>query len=81
MTMIAVQKINPRQYRKVTTLLMLSVWGMGMVIGSLIFLYIGCRLDQILGTEPHFMLGLFILMIFICNVRLYREAKARIKDL
>jgi F0F1-type ATP synthase assembly protein I len=79
--MIAVQKISPRQYRSFTTVLVLSVWGMGMVIGSLIFLYIGHFLDGILGTQPHFMLGLFILMVFIGNVRLYREAKARIKDL
>lgn len=79
--MIAIQKITPRKYRVFSSVLMFSIWGMGMVIGSLIFFYLGYRLDEVFGTEPHFMLGLFILTIFVCNVRLYRKAKSRIEDL
>jgi hypothetical protein len=34
-----------------------------------------------LGTAPNFMLGLFMLAIFICVMRLYQEAKQRMKEL
>ncbi len=79
--MIATHKINRRQYQGFTGVLMLSAWGMAMVIASFLFLYIGYRLDEMLGTEPNFMLGLFMLAIFICVMRLYREATIRMKDL
>lgn len=79
--MIATQKINRRQYQSFTGVLMLSAWGMAMVMASFLFLYIGYRLDEMLGTEPNFMLGLFMLAIFICVMRLYREATIRMKDL
>lgn len=79
--MIATHKINRRQYQSLTGVLMISAWGMAMVMASFLFLYIGYCLDEMLGTEPNFMLGLFMLAIFICVMRLYREAKARMKDL
>lgn len=79
--MIATQKINHKQYRGFTGVLMLSAWGMAMVIASFLFLYIGHLLDAMLGTAPNFMLGLFILAIFICVMRLYQEAKQRMKEL
>jgi F0F1-type ATP synthase assembly protein I len=79
--MIATQKINHKQYQGFTGVLMLSAWGMAMVIASFLFLYIGHLLDEMLGTEPNFMLGLFMLAIFICVMRLYQEAKQRMKEL
>ncbi|MCK7504302.1 MAG: AtpZ/AtpI family protein [Desulfobacterales bacterium] len=79
--MIATQKINHKQYQGFTGVLMLSAWGMAMVIASFLFLYIGHLLDEMLGTAPNFMLGLFMLAIFICVMRLYQEAKQRMKEL
>ena len=79
--MIATQKINHKQYQGFTGVLMLSAWGMAMVIASFLFLYIGHLLDEMLGTEPNFMLGLFMLAIFICVMRLYQEAKQKMKEL
>ena len=79
--MIATQKINHKQYQGFTGVLMLSAWGMAMVIASFLFLYIGHLLDEMLGTAPNFMLGLFMLAIFICVMRLYQEAKQKMKDL
>jgi len=38
------------------------------------FLYIGYRLDQWLGTAPNFMFGLFFLAIVTTIGRLYQEA-------
>ena len=79
--MIATHKINRRQYQNLAGIFMLSAWGFAMVIASFLFLYIGHILDEILGTAPNFMLGLFMLAIFICVMRLYQEAKRRMKDL
>ena len=79
--MIATQKINHKQYQGFTGVLMLSAWGMAMVIASFLFLYIGHLLDEMLGTAPNFMLGLFMLAIFICVMRLYQEAKQKMKEL
>jgi Ca2+/Na+ antiporter len=56
------------------SILMLSAWGFVIVIASLLFLYIGLRLDEWLGTEPNFMLGLFFLAIVTSIGRLYQEA-------
>ena len=79
--MIATQKINHKQYQSFTGVLMLSTWGMAIVIASFLFLYIGHLLDEMLGTAPNFMLGLFMLAIFICVMRLYQEAKQKMKNL
>jgi hypothetical protein len=62
------------------SILMLSAWGFAMVIASFLFLYVGHLLDEILGTSPNFMLGLFFLAIFLCVMRLYQEAWKQRKD-
>jgi F0F1-type ATP synthase assembly protein I len=64
----------------VGSILMLSAWGFTMVIASFLFLYVGHLLDGIFGTTPNFMLGLFLLSIFLCIMRLYQEACAKRKD-
>ena len=79
--MIATHKIHHKQYQALNGILMMSAWGFAMVIASFLFLYIGHLLDEKLGTAPNFMLGLFMLAIFICVMRLYQEAKKRMKDL
>jgi F0F1-type ATP synthase assembly protein I len=62
-------------------MLMISAWGFALVIASFLFLWLGFKLDQYLGTAPNFMFGLFFLAIFICVMRLYQEAKQRMKEL
>jgi F0F1-type ATP synthase assembly protein I len=78
--MIATQKAQLEQLGNVKQVVMLSAWGFTMVIVSFLFLYIGHLLDGILGTSPNFMLGFFILGLFLCMMRLYQEACAKRKD-
>lgn len=56
------------------SILMLSAWGFAMVFSSFLFLYVGHMLDELLGTAPNFMLGLFFLAIFLSVMCLYQEA-------
>ncbi len=70
-----------RQYQKMSGILMISAWGFAMVIASFLFLWLGYKLDEYMGTTPNFMFGLFFLAIFVCVMRLYHEARQRMKDL
>ena len=72
--MIAIHKTHHAQLNNVKQVVMLSAWGFTMVIVSFLFLYIGHLLDGVLGTSPNFMLGFFILGLFLCMMRLYQEA-------
>jgi F0F1-type ATP synthase assembly protein I len=69
-----------RQMHQLGSILMLSAWGLAIVASSFLFLYVGHLLDQWLGTEPNFMLGLFFLAIVTTIGRLYREAWLKRKD-
>jgi len=71
---------NTHQMNNLGSILMLSAWGFAMVIASFLFLYVGHMLDEILGTSPNFMLGLFFLAIFLSVMRLYQEAWKQRKD-
>ena len=57
----------------------ISAWGIVIVVSSFMFLYAGRWIDAQLNTEPSFMLGLFILAIFLCIWRLYKEAIMHMK--
>ncbi|MCX5834985.1 MAG: AtpZ/AtpI family protein [Deltaproteobacteria bacterium] len=57
--------------------LVLSAWSFAMVISSFVFMYVGYLIDELLNTSPNFMLGLFVLAIFLCVGRLYRDAWIR----
>ncbi|HNQ18539.1 MAG TPA: AtpZ/AtpI family protein [Smithellaceae bacterium] len=59
---------------------MLSAWGFAMVIASFLFLYVGHLLDTLFGTAPNFMLGFFLLAVFLCVMRFYQEAWKKRKD-
>jgi len=56
-------------------LLMVSAWGAVLVIASFLFLFVGQWIDVRVGTEPFFMLGLFILAVFLVIARLYMESR------
>jgi F0F1-type ATP synthase assembly protein I len=60
------------------TIMMLSAQGFVIAIASFLFLYIGHMLDDILGTAPNFMLGLFFLALVTTIGRLYQEAWKKI---
>jgi F0F1-type ATP synthase assembly protein I len=59
---------------------MLSAWGFALVIASSSFLCLGHLLDELLGTDPKFMLGLFLLAIIGCFIELYQETLKILKD-
>jgi apolipoprotein N-acyltransferase len=76
--MLTIHKTQPNN---IGLILMLSAWGFTMVIASFLFLYVGHLLDGIFGTAPSFMLGLFLLSIFLCIMRLYQEACTKRKNI
>ncbi len=78
--MLATHKTHSVQLNDMKQVMMLSAWGFTMVIVSFLFLYIGHLLDGLLGTSPNFMLGFFILGLFLCMMRLYQEASAKRKN-
>jgi len=65
-----------RERKDKTTLksiVMISAWGLIMVISSFIFMYVGRWIDVSFNTEPAFMIGMLFLGICLCIFRLYRE--------
>ena len=79
--MLTTHKTHQEHLSNVGSILMLSAWGFTMVIASFLFLYVGHLLDGIFGTAPSFMLGLFLLSIFLCIMRLYQEACTKRKNI
>ena len=75
------QKAKQEQYAKLGGILMLSAWGIAMVVSSFLFLYVGYLIDEILGTTPNIMLLSFFIALGICSWKLYTEAKKRGLDL
>jgi len=62
---------DPSSFRGI---IMLSAWGLALVLASFVFLWLGYLLDELLGTSPKLMIGLFFLAIIGCFVALYEEA-------
>ena len=69
---------NPELFREI---IMLSAWGFALALASFLFLWIGKLLDDLLGTSPKFMLGLFFLAIIGCFIELYQGALKIMKDI
>lgn len=69
------KKVERREngIKNLNQLVTLSAWGAILVIASFLFLFVGRWIDANLHTEPGFMIGLFILAIFLCIGRLYIE--------
>ena len=72
---------NRETFNKLSGIMMLSAWGLAMVLSSFLFLYIGYLVDEILGTTPNFMLCSFFLAIGLCMWRIYKDASKRGKDM
>lgn len=74
-------RITRKQFESFGGIMMLSAWGVAIVVSSFLFLYIGYLVDEILGTTPNFMLISFFTAIGLCVWRLYQEARSREKNL
>ena len=61
-------------------IIILSAWGFVLVVASFLFLWLGYILDEMLGTAPIFMLGLFFAAVIGCFIELYVEAWKTMKD-
>ena len=72
MSVIA-RKTHPIAAVSFHVIIMLSAWGFALVITSCLFLWLGHLLDELLGTAPKFMLGLFFLSIIGCFLEIYHE--------
>ena len=70
-------KTRPRQI-DFSHVLVVGAWGFAIVIASMLFLYVGHLIDEMLNTPPTFMLGLFFLALVLCIGRLYKEAWDRV---
>ncbi len=75
--MAAHVKTRPRQI-DFSHVLVIGSWGFAIVIASMLALYMGYLLDEMLQTPPTFMLGLFFLALLLCIGRLYKDAWDRI---
>ena len=67
----------PRQI-DLSHVLVIGAWGFAIVIASMLFLYVGHMIDEMLNTPSTFMLGLFFLGLALCIGRLYKDAWDRI---
>jgi hypothetical protein len=72
--MIAAKDIRYERAQGLSNIMVLSAWGFAIVLCSFLFLYAGYWIDRTLNTAPSFMLGLFLMAIFLCVGRLYQEA-------
>lgn len=72
------RRVNPDIFSEI---IMLSAWGFALALASFLFLWIGNLLDELLGTAPKFMLGLFSLAIIGCFVELYQGALKILKGI
>ena len=70
-------KTRPRQI-DFSHVLVIGSWGFAIVIASMLALYMGHLLDEMLQTPPTFMLGLFFLALLLCIGRLYKDAWDRV---
>lgn len=73
-------KSTHHQMSELRKVLMLGAWGFAIVVTSFLFLYLGHLLDNLLGTSPNFMFGLFFLALVTSIGRLYQEAWRKRKD-
>jgi F0F1-type ATP synthase assembly protein I len=74
-------KDRREQFNKLSGIMMISAWGLAMVLSSFLFLYIGYLIDELLGTTPNFMLCSFFLAIGLCVWQLYKDASKRGKNI
>jgi F0F1-type ATP synthase assembly protein I len=67
------EKRKARDARDFNHIMMMSAWSFTIVVSSFLFLFVGRWIDVKMGTEPTFMIGLFILAIGLCIGRMYND--------
>lgn len=65
---------NNKEKKILGMVLKFGAWGYVLVIFSGLFFYAGYWLDKKLDTAPIFMIGLFLLGVSLCIIRLYQGA-------
>lgn len=82
MYLVSYKNKNGRRYptyKKYNDIIVIGAWGMTISISSMLFMFVGHKIDTFLNTEPSFMIGLLFLGIFLCVGRLFKDTIARIK--
>ncbi len=59
---------------------LLSAWGFVLVATSILFLWLGHLMDNLLGTSPKFMLIMLVMAVIGCFIELYGEVLKIMKD-
>lgn len=81
--MTRLERKKKAQKKNLDNIIMMSAWGITIVVSSFLFLFVGRWIDVNLHTEPAFMLGLFILAVSLCIGRIYLDfvkAKERLNN-
>ena len=63
------------------SIVMISAWGLIIVISSFVFMYAGRWIDVNFNTEPAFMIGMLFLGICLCMFRLYKDGVDKTRKL
>jgi F0F1-type ATP synthase assembly protein I len=73
-------KTQDEDSRSYHVIFLFSAWGFVLVVTSLLFLWLGHLMDDLLGTSPKFMLGMLLLAVIGCFIELYAEVLKIMKD-
>ena len=82
--MTRLERKKKAQKKNLDNIIMMSAWGITIVVSSFLFLFIGRWIDVNFHTEPAFMIGLFVLAISLCIGRIYLDfvrAKERLNNI
>lgn len=52
----------------------LSAWSFIMVLSTMLFTFVGLKMDSWFGTSPMFMIGWLLLCVGVSIIRLYKQA-------
>lgn len=63
------------------SIVMISAWGIVIVVSSFVFMYAGRLMDANFNTEPAFMIGMLFLGISLCIFRLYNDGVKKTQKL
>jgi F0F1-type ATP synthase assembly protein I len=73
--------IKTAEAKNINQIILVSAWSFTIVVSSLLFLYVGRQIDVTMNTEPAFMIGLMVLGIALCIMRLYKDYTHMIRHL
>lgn len=71
---------NTKDRSSLNSVIMVSAWGIIIVISSFLFMYVGRWIDVNFNTEPAFMIGMLFLGICLCMFRIFKDISYRTKE-